>query len=438
MAAGLIVQEKPWQNALIWPNDKLKALFYNGNFSDVTVTFKGKDIRYKAHKIILATSSSIFERMLFGPMAITGSELELTDDNPEALRIVLAHCYGVKIEPSNIDVALEVYMLADKYFLEHLCRLLTSSNIIGKMINSENIDKVLEFSSNFSFDLLKRPCFEFLISSNKTSLFLQQDWLNKLLELDIKIPKLVFEDSWKNLNYISEEDTIIQLLKSENCRNEGLKSFSGCVSAKVVNNICWYPDHNDTYNQLYLSFSNLKQANNIITLLDKVKETEWIYIHLQCKMIPSDRLKRITRRPYKYCNNEVELFLSNVDNNGIDWVVSTVESLKPLGGSFEVISFPRSKITFSGFKTLMTHLVRVFTDAIFPHIHMCSSKISSRKKYELENWILSNHVHLHGDAEVKLLDRNEDIDGWDGPIKERGPRITREQDPLDSDYEDYY
>ena len=65
-------------------------------------------------------SSSIFERMLFGPLAITSSELELPDDNPDAFKIVLAHCYEVTISPSDIHEAMEVYMLADKYFLEEL------------------------------------------------------------------------------------------------------------------------------------------------------------------------------------------------------------------------------------------------------------------------------------------------------------------------------
>ena len=52
--------------------------------------------------------------MLFGPMAIEGSVLELSDDNPEAFRLVLCSCYDVEIYPSNIDVALDAFILADK------------------------------------------------------------------------------------------------------------------------------------------------------------------------------------------------------------------------------------------------------------------------------------------------------------------------------------
>ena len=44
----------------------------------------------------------------------------MPDDNPDAFKIVLAHCYEVTISPSDIHEAMEVYMLADKYFLEEL------------------------------------------------------------------------------------------------------------------------------------------------------------------------------------------------------------------------------------------------------------------------------------------------------------------------------
>ena len=120
MAADIIYcgSDKPWQSSLVGSRDKLNALFYNGNFADLTITFPGQDIEYQAHRLIMAVSSSIFEGILFGPMAIKNSELELPVDNPEAFKIVLASCYEVDIEPSDIDVAPEVYMLADKYFMD--------------------------------------------------------------------------------------------------------------------------------------------------------------------------------------------------------------------------------------------------------------------------------------------------------------------------------
>ena len=55
-------------------------------------------------------SSCIFEQMLFGPMAI--AELKLPDDNPEAFKTVLAHCYEVSILPSDIDQAMLICLLA--------------------------------------------------------------------------------------------------------------------------------------------------------------------------------------------------------------------------------------------------------------------------------------------------------------------------------------
>ena len=53
-------------------------------------------------------SSSIFEQMLFGPMAI--AELKLPDDNPEAFKTCNENCNEVSISilPSDIDQAMMV------------------------------------------------------------------------------------------------------------------------------------------------------------------------------------------------------------------------------------------------------------------------------------------------------------------------------------------
>ena len=60
MSANISCPEKPWQSSLVGSKEKLNALFYNGNFSDMTITFPGQDIEYKAHRNIMTVSSSIF------------------------------------------------------------------------------------------------------------------------------------------------------------------------------------------------------------------------------------------------------------------------------------------------------------------------------------------------------------------------------------------
>ena len=143
----------------------------------MTKNFPGKEIVCKTHKVILAMSSSVFEQMLFGSMAIKGSELELPDNNPDAFKIVLAHCYEVSIEPSGIDESLEVYMLADKYFLEELKK--ECLNQIYSMLDSKNIVNVFEFSTAFNFDFLVNAFNDHVLHSSSSDILLviQQEWL---------------------------------------------------------------------------------------------------------------------------------------------------------------------------------------------------------------------------------------------------------------------
>ena len=127
-------------------------------------------------------SSSVFEQMLFGSMAIVGSELELPDDNPEAFKIVLPHCYEVSIEPFGMDVALEVYMLANKLFLKELRK--ECFDQICCMFNSTNIEKAFEFSTNFNFDLLISACYNHVIQ--KKMKILKEKFVQQKLNLIIK------------------------------------------------------------------------------------------------------------------------------------------------------------------------------------------------------------------------------------------------------------
>ena len=89
-------------------------------FTDITLTFPGSAITYDAHCLILAISSPVFEGILYGLMRPEGPNILLHDDDPLVMKDLIAHCYGEDIEPSDMDTALELYKLADKYLLDEL------------------------------------------------------------------------------------------------------------------------------------------------------------------------------------------------------------------------------------------------------------------------------------------------------------------------------
>ena len=102
--------------------ERVKTLYENRKFTDITLTFPGSVITYDAHRLILAISSPVFERILHGPMRTEGPNVLRHDDNPLVMKYVIAHCYGEDIHPMDMDTALELYKLADKYLLDELKR----------------------------------------------------------------------------------------------------------------------------------------------------------------------------------------------------------------------------------------------------------------------------------------------------------------------------
>lgn len=76
----------------------------------------------KAHRLILAMSSPVFERMLFGPLA-EGEELKLPEDPPEAFKWLMKYIYHGTKELADVKLAVQVYHLASKYQMDALSSL---------------------------------------------------------------------------------------------------------------------------------------------------------------------------------------------------------------------------------------------------------------------------------------------------------------------------
>ena len=85
-------------------------LFELGKHSDVTfiITENGEDRRIPAHRVILASQSEYFDRLLFGEMkeAHPDVEIPLQDTPLEAFQLLMkyAYCGNMKIEDQDLQV----------------------------------------------------------------------------------------------------------------------------------------------------------------------------------------------------------------------------------------------------------------------------------------------------------------------------------------------
>ena len=127
--------------------DYLKLL-QNGNNADVCFSVKG--VKIKAHKTILSARSKYFASM-FGSRTkenLSG-QVEVPDVDPAAFRGLLHFIYGGSA-PKNLDnIALDLFVVADKYGLEilknmcefHICRNLSTANVVDVLFLAERYNR---------------------------------------------------------------------------------------------------------------------------------------------------------------------------------------------------------------------------------------------------------------------------------------------------------
>ena len=89
--------------------DNLTKLLTSGEHSDVTFIITGDweaDHRIPAHRVILASQSEYFDRLLFGEMreAHAGAEIPLPDTPLEAFQLLLQYAYCGKVATSDLEV----------------------------------------------------------------------------------------------------------------------------------------------------------------------------------------------------------------------------------------------------------------------------------------------------------------------------------------------
>lgn len=136
-----VVTTTPWQCKLSTPEERLASLYQTSKFTDLTITFPGHEETMKAHRLILAMSSPVFEVMLFCPLA-EKENLSLPDDPPESFSLLLKYLYCGSTEFSSIKLAVQVYCLANKYQMDALTKV--CSEFLQRELNPDNFPEVYD------------------------------------------------------------------------------------------------------------------------------------------------------------------------------------------------------------------------------------------------------------------------------------------------------
>ncbi len=118
MASAL---EERWQTNSSTVLERNKYMFNNPVMSDIKFAFPNKQT-IPAHKYVLAISSPVFFAMFYGDLAEQGESIDITDFDPDDFLHFLRFLYYDDTNFQNVDRAIQLCYLADKYDIPSLAR----------------------------------------------------------------------------------------------------------------------------------------------------------------------------------------------------------------------------------------------------------------------------------------------------------------------------
>jgi len=130
---------------------RTSALYYSSQWYDLEFHLieetQGKKVVLRAHRLILASASPVFEALCFGPMA-EKTAIQVPDIIPEAFEAMLKYLYTDCIEFKTVDIALNILYAAKKYIISDLVALsaafLSENMCDNNCVDVYNLSNVVE------------------------------------------------------------------------------------------------------------------------------------------------------------------------------------------------------------------------------------------------------------------------------------------------------
>lgn len=204
-----------------YKRERLLAFFRDQKFVDCTFKIDGTEI--KAHKLILACSSPVFEKMFFGDLA--SNEISLGDIKVDEFSQMLEFIYTENINFLSIINAWSMFYIAKKYLLDDLAEVCL--NYISENLTMSNLVLSYEYSELYNLEQMKDQCLRDIIDGINgifiCDYHMKPSTLRSILREDLVITKIdlvckiiewtINECEFRGIN--ASPENIVQLLKEE-------------------------------------------------------------------------------------------------------------------------------------------------------------------------------------------------------------------------------
>ncbi|OWA51056.1 putative BTB/POZ domain-containing protein 1 [Hypsibius exemplaris] len=170
-----------WQQSQRDTSSAIKYLFDSNDTHLSDVSFKltnaaGKMEVVKAHKLILACRSSVFEAMFYGPLAESSALIPVEDITAEIFKTALWYIYKDDANCLNGENVLPLLYVAHKYdigSLKELC-----ANITAQSITSDIVFHCIQQAELYDSRTLADACYSF-VDKNTIDLLGRPEFLNQ-------------------------------------------------------------------------------------------------------------------------------------------------------------------------------------------------------------------------------------------------------------------
>lgn len=167
----------PWQKKFSKLNDSLLYVLENEMFTDCSFAVgKGNNKKIvKAHKFVLAQVSMVFERMFYGLLAQTSEGIDESETDPDLFVKLLRFIYKDAIILDDVEQAIKMYVLADKYEIWKL--MVPCIKFMMDNLKPSNVLRVYEFLNRYSLTEEMQVCKK-LVVRNTNIIFQNSDFIN--------------------------------------------------------------------------------------------------------------------------------------------------------------------------------------------------------------------------------------------------------------------
>lgn len=151
--------ETKWQTNRSTVLERNKYMFNNSLMSDIKFAFPNKQT-IPAHKYVLAISSPVFFAMFYGDLAEQRETVDITDCDPDIFFQFLRYLYCDDANFPDVNNAIQVWHLADKYDLPLLAT--ECVNFIEAAMEPLKAFDVIPYARRFNHEGLENVCWEII------------------------------------------------------------------------------------------------------------------------------------------------------------------------------------------------------------------------------------------------------------------------------------